>query len=131
MKCSQCRDASPHKGGGDTHEVTVRPFGGGGGLHYTMVAIQLQQFQYHLKKGFLQRLWRLQGGGGLFCLGNFVFQIDRETYHTNFWGLREISHACCRYHKIFFGASVFLYPSFIFFRKECWLQRGGGRGALH
>ena len=42
--------------------------------------------------------------GGLFCVGKFVFQIDREIYHTDSGGLREISYACCRYHKIFFGA---------------------------
>ena len=44
--------------------------------------------------------------GGLFGVENFVFQIDREIYH-----------ACCRYHRIFFGAfgaSVFLHPSFFF-----------------
>ena len=54
----------------------------------------------------------------LFRVGNLAFQIDREIYHTNSGGLCEISHACCRYHKFFFGAfgaSVFLYPGFIFF----------------
>ena len=32
-------------GGGDGHEVTVPQWGGGGGLHYTMVALKLQQFR--------------------------------------------------------------------------------------
>ena len=78
----------------------------------------------------------IQGEGGgfvgdLFRMGNFVFQIDREIYHTNSGGLHEISHARCRYHKFFFGSfgtSVFLYPVLFFFRKECWLQAGGGGG---
>ena len=36
--------------------MTVR--GGGGGLHHTMAAPKLQQFQYNLKRNF-QHLWRL------------------------------------------------------------------------
>ena len=39
--------------------MTVPPIKGGGGLHYTMVALILQQFEYDLKKNFLCRLRRL------------------------------------------------------------------------
>ena len=40
----QCRDGSPpHARRGDGHKVTVLPLGGG--LHHTMVALKLQQFQ--------------------------------------------------------------------------------------
>ena len=43
----------PPKGGGDGHKVTV-PLGGG--LHHTMVALNLQQFQCNRKTIFLRRL---------------------------------------------------------------------------
>ena len=36
---------------------------------------------------------------GIYFAWNFVFQIDREIYHTDSGGLREISHTCCRYHN--------------------------------
>ena len=64
----------PTEGGGGSRSDGSPP--GGGGVHNTMVALKLQQFQYYLKKIFLRRLWRLvfprllggsdafKGGGG-------------------------------------------------------------------
>ena len=45
--------------GGDGHEVTVPPMRRGGGLHRTMEALKLQQFQHNLQKIFLQRFRRM------------------------------------------------------------------------
>ena len=69
------RPAPPHEGGGG-HQVTVPTPWGRGGLHHTMVALQLQQFQYNNPKKSVFGAWYflcfcqsdgpppLGGGGG-------------------------------------------------------------------